>query len=103
MKLNVFINYQGTVHEIETHQNQYRSLMMLIFDRIGPDGFGECLGMGKCATCLVEVLGEYEQLTGYERNETATLARHGIDHPRFRLSCQIQIDKNINGLKFRII
>jgi ferredoxin len=45
--ITVTICYEG---------NEYRSLMMLIYDQIYPEGFGECLGMGKCGTCLVEIV-----------------------------------------------
>lgn len=101
--IKITVTHEGSEYEISTFPNEYRSLMMLIYDRLCPDDFGECLGMGKCATCLVEVLGKNENVTAFDRNELTTLQKHGIHNPRFRLSCQLQIDENIHGLKFKIL
>ena len=101
--IEITIIWEGEEYEIKTFPNEYRSLMMLIYDRIGPDEFGVCLGMGKCATCLVEVLNSNENLMTFDRNETATLKKHEIQDPGFRLSCQLQVDENMHGVKFRII
>ena len=101
--IEITIIWEGEEYEITTFPNEYRSLMMLIYDHIGPDEFGVCLGMGKCATCLVEILNSNENLMAIDRNETATLQKHEIHHPGFRLSCQLQVDENMHGVKIRII
>ncbi|MGY0039396.1 2Fe-2S iron-sulfur cluster-binding protein [Pedobacter sp. NJ-S-72] len=98
--IHVNIDYEGTLYKVETFANEYRSLMMLIFDRICPDEFGDCIGMGKCGTCLVEVLDDWELLIDFNRNEHSTLTKHGIVQDGFRLSCQLQINENINNFKF---
>ena len=80
---------EGEEHLISTYNNEYRSLMVLIKDRLYPDGFGECGGMGRCATCIVRL---EKELTGMERNESTTLSKQGITDPSVRLSCQLLID-----------
>ncbi|WGQ09695.1 2Fe-2S iron-sulfur cluster-binding protein [Pedobacter gandavensis] len=89
-------------YEIETFANEYRSLMTLIFDRIGPEDFGECLGMGKCGTCLVEIIQNHT-LTDFGRNECNTLNKHGISDPGMRLACQLLIDEHCNGMIVRLL
>lgn len=45
-EISVTICCDGKIHEIKTYTNEYRSLMMLIYDQIYTEGFGDCLGMG---------------------------------------------------------
>lgn len=102
-RLAVTVFCDGENHELLTYTNEYRSLMMLIYDKIYTDGFGECLGMGKCGTCLVEIIKGNPQLTFYERNEQTTLLKSGQRGKNVHLSCQIMIDEFINGLQVSIL
>jgi 2Fe-2S ferredoxin len=99
----VSVLYDGESHEIQTYTNEYRSLMMLIYDKIYTEGFGECLGMGKCGTCLVEIISSCGGLSYYERNEDITLFRAGHTDKRVRLSCQILADRHLDGLKVKVL
>ena len=76
--------------------------MMLILDKISPEDFGDCLGMGKCGTCLVETSGNANILTSYNRNEEATIAKAGINK-NLRLACQILVDENIHGIRVEVL
>ena len=93
----------GERHDIHTYANEYRSLMMLIYDKIYTEGFGECLGMGKCGTCLVEIISSCGALSYYERNEDTTLFRAGCTDKTVRLSCQILVDRHLDGLKVKVL
>lgn len=99
----VTVDYDGQLYEIHTYPNEYRSLMMLIYDKISPEAFGECLGMGRCGTCLVEVIDKQHEPTAYERNEDVNLARTGISGENIRLSCQLMIDENLDGLIVKVL
>lgn len=99
--IEITIFYDGQLHTVKTYPNEYRNLMMLIYDKIYTEDFGDCLGMGKCGTCLIEVVGDSE-LTSYDRNEETTIAKAGIDGENLRLSCQILIDHHINGLRINV-
>ncbi len=77
--------------------------MMLIFDRLYPDDFGDCLGMGKCGTCLIEILEFRTQPTFLDRNEETTLERQQVTNKNIRLACQILIDENMDGLKIKLL
>lgn len=88
---------EGEEHVIQTYRNEYRSLMTLIQDKLYPFGFGDCGGMGRCATCMVR-LGISQQVDNMDRNELSTLSKHGITDPSIRLSCQILIKTSLDGV-----
>ena len=105
MDKNISINIilDGEQHKLMTPINEYRSLMHLIIDKIYIEDFGECLGMGKCATCLVEITSyNGNKLTGFDRNEEETIRKTGVTGKSKRLSCQIGIDENLDGLELTI-
>lgn len=66
--------------------------MMLIYDRIYVELFGDCKGMGRCGTCMIKILGNDTLLPALDRNEAATLTKSGIGIDGIRLSCQIMVD-----------
>jgi len=84
---------EGEEQLISTCKNEYRSLMVLIKDKLYPDGFGECGGLGRCATCIVRL---EKEITGMERNESTTLSKQGIANPYIRLSCQLLVDASLH-------
>jgi 2Fe-2S ferredoxin len=98
----ITVIWDEVTYEIVTFANEYRNLMMLIFDRVSPEDFGECLGMGKCGTCLVEVIKGYN-LTDFDRNESNTLNKIGVDNLGMRLACQLMIDQYCDGMIVRIV
>ena len=100
--INVTVVHDGEPRILSTYANEYRNLMMLISDRLYPEEFGDCGGMGRCGTCLVEIMESPRQLSSFDRNEKATVARIGVTEENVRLSCQILIDENIDGLKLKI-
>jgi 2Fe-2S ferredoxin len=77
--------------------------MHLIYDKIYIEDFGDCLGMGKCGTCVVELINSNGKLiSDFDRNEKETLRKAGINRPNSRLSCQLIVDENTDGLEIRI-
>ena len=80
---------EGEEQLISTCKNEYRSLMVLIKDKLYPDGFGECGGLGRCATCIVRL---EKEITGMERNESTTLSqtrhRKSIYTPELPVACR---------------
>ncbi|MEO6845231.1 MAG: hypothetical protein ABI184_08660, partial [Ginsengibacter sp.] len=43
--------------KVSTYKGEFRNLMVLINEKIYVEDFGECKGIGRCGTCLVEVEG----------------------------------------------
>lgn len=99
--ISLTVNCEGETYHLKTFPNEYRNLMMLIHDKISPEDFGECLGMGKCSTCLIEVTPEIN-LNSFNRNEETTLLK-AANNPGLRLACQILIDENIDGIVVNLI
>jgi len=87
---------------IQTYQGEYRNLMTLLNEKFYLESFGECRGMGRCCTCVVEVVAMENCLVGKQRNEANTLNKMGVDKPNMRLACQIMIDEELDNAEITI-
>jgi len=103
MSISFTVHIGTETHFVETHPNEYRSLMALLYDRLYFDEFGECHGMGRCGTCLVEFISLQKPFTALDRNEDATLSKMGLNDSNMYLSCQIEIDNALNGAIIKVI
>ncbi|MBS1659993.1 MAG: 2Fe-2S iron-sulfur cluster binding domain-containing protein [Bacteroidetes bacterium] len=82
---------------IRTYHGEYRNLMLLLFDQIYYDDFGECKGMGRCGTCIVQITSSTAPLPPRDRNENTTLTKLDLADPSLRLSCQLLIDRSLHN------
>jgi 2Fe-2S ferredoxin len=87
----------GVVTTIETTVGAYRDLMVLLNDKLYLDNFGECGGMGRCATCVVKTDGIKGKTNNKERNEPTTLHKMGYTENNIRLACQLMITEDLDG------
>ena len=101
--IKITVTHNNEQHILETYTHGYRSLMHFIFDKMYIEDFGDCKGMGRCGTCLVEILNEQYPASNFERNELTTLRRLGEIPSNTRLACQILVDERVNNLHCRII
>lgn len=92
----------GEEYAVQTYENEYRNLMVLLNDKIYMEDFGQCGGQGRCATCLVEVTAPGGGLLTPERNEQSTIGKKGAVGKNVRLSCQIFINDALNGAVINI-
>ncbi|MGN6508588.1 MAG: 2Fe-2S iron-sulfur cluster-binding protein [Chitinophaga sp.] len=97
MMINIRIIAGGEEYQVSTFQNEYRSLMALIQDKLFPDSFGECGGVGRCATCQVQ-LENAQAIAGMDRNELSTLQKQGVEDESIRLSCQLLVDASLDNV-----
>ena len=95
--------YQGEKYELQTPEGEYRNLMVLLYDIIYIEDFGECKGMGRCGTCIVKVEGLPTAVSTLERNEERTLYKMDRQAGELRLACQILVDENLNNITVEII
>ncbi|MEJ7736946.1 MAG: 2Fe-2S iron-sulfur cluster-binding protein [Chitinophagaceae bacterium] len=95
--------YEGEKYELQTYEGEYRNLMVLLYDKIYIEDFGECKGMGRCGTCAVKVEGLPEAVNALERNEERTLYKMGIQGGDIRLACQILVDETLENVIVKII
>jgi 2Fe-2S ferredoxin len=102
--INLTVFYEEETFFIQTYPYEYRSLMALLYDKIYiGDNFGECKGMGRCGTCIIEILNPNKGITFFDRNERATLEKMGIEKQNTHLACQIEADEHIDGLEIKIL
>jgi ferredoxin, 2Fe-2S len=88
--------------KVETYEGEFRNLMILINEKIYVEDFGECKGIGRCGTCLVET----DRMNGsaeMDRNEKSTLQKCAVKKANLRLSCQIMINKSLQNSVIKIV
>lgn len=93
----------GTQIPIITRHGSYPNLMYLLKEELQLESFGECGGVGRCATCVVKTTGITGNSALKERNEPVTLSKLGFDEAAIRLSCQIYITSDLNGAEITIL
>jgi 2Fe-2S ferredoxin len=101
--INFTVIENGTKIPITTHHSSYPNLMFLLKNELQLESFGECGGVGRCATCVVQTTGIKGNSAIKDRNEPATLSKLGFEEASIRLSCQIYITKDLDGAEIRIL
>lgn len=96
------ITLSGEEHRLKTYWREYRDLRDLIVDKLLLDDFGQCGGMGRCATCMVSIEGSANDVSLMRRNEETTLTKIGLSGGNIRLACQIPIDDDISNVHIHI-
>ncbi|MEO6135041.1 MAG: 2Fe-2S iron-sulfur cluster-binding protein [Ginsengibacter sp.] len=87
---------------VSCHSGEFRNLMVLINEKIYVEDFGECKGIGRCGTCLVEITSK-NVLAPMERNEASTLKKCAVQREGLRLSCQVMIDEALQNTVITIV
>ena len=62
-----------------------------------------CGGMALCATCRIEVVSGQENLPAPNDNELDMLDTLPDAREQTRLSCQIKIGTNLEGMRFKLL
>lgn len=93
----------GQRYTVQSYYGEYRNLMVLLRDKLFIDNFGECGGIGRCATCMVRVDNIKGISQGKDRNEPVTLAKKGIKDDTIRLSCQLLMTPDLDGATIEIV
>lgn len=101
--INFTVIENGIQIPITTRHGSYPSLMYLLKEELQLESFGECGGVGRCATCVVTTKGITGNSAVKDRNEPATLSKLGFHEAAIRLSCQIYITADLNGAEIRIL
>lgn len=91
----------GHEHRAEFNDNEYHSLMELLFDKyIEP--WGDCKGRAWCGTCHIEIL-EGTLTQEMEGEEANTLSKLYNRTKHSRLACQIPVNSQLDQIVFRIV
>ena len=100
-QITVYVTIEGKEHAFKTYAGEYRNLMMLIYDKVYIENFGDCKGIGRCGTCHVHVLNRPELLQR-QGNEQTTLGKMSAVVESSRLACHILLDAAADGLKVEL-
>lgn len=93
----------GQETKIATYEGEFRNLMVLINEKIYVEDFGECKGIGRCGTCLIEVQGLQGEASVMDRNEKSTLNKCAVKKLSLRLSCQVMINTALKDTIITIV
>ena len=96
-------HYEGQTYLLESNDREYRNLMSLLKDKLCPEDFGQCGGMGRCGTCLIKLSGVSGSSLLSFRNEQETLRKMGIVDPEVRLSCQILVNEELKDVVVQLL
>lgn len=88
---------------VKTYEGEFRNLMVLINEKLYVEDFGECKGIGRCGTCLIEVEGLNIESMELDRNEKSTLQKCAVKGKNLRLSCQVMINSALHDSTITII
>jgi 2Fe-2S ferredoxin len=92
---------EGNISELVAPTDMGLSLMEFL-KASEYDILATCGGMALCATCCVDVLEGEEKLNEMSDDEYAMLDTLPDLLPNSRLSCQLQLSKEMDGLKVRL-
>ncbi len=96
-----FVEHDGTEHQVETEGGI--SLMNVALDNLVPGIDADCGGECSCATCHVVVDGQWMATVGQPNDrEEAMLDLNPEREPNSRLSCQIPVTDELDGLKVQV-
>lgn len=97
------IDREGNTHKIEAPTDMAMNLMEVIRSyELAPEGtIGVCGGMAMCASCQCYVLSD-TSLQEMQDDEEAMLSEAFDVKECSRLSCQIPITKDLEGLEVEI-
>jgi 2Fe-2S ferredoxin len=92
-----FIEHDGTVHAVDA---EIGSTVMEAAMRNGVESIvAECGGGCTCATCLVHVDDKWSEIVGPPSSEEEDMLDMAFElKPTSRLSCQIKVTKELDGL-----
>jgi|TARA_Y100001949_G_scaffold172482_1_gene176566 2Fe-2S ferredoxin len=96
-----FVQHDGTIHEVTGKSGE--TLMETAISNDVPGIDADCGGSCACGTCHVYVNLDWSSKVG-ERNETEELMLSFSENveSNSRLSCQIEVSKEIEGLTVKI-
>jgi ferredoxin, 2Fe-2S len=101
--IHITVLLEGKKYELNTYLGEYRNLMMLIYDKLITEDFGECKGVGRCGTCHIQVLNAPAGLNTTEGKEEITLSRVPGRQENSFLACQIMLVPSLNNLVVQVV
>jgi 2Fe-2S ferredoxin len=92
-----YVEHDGTPHTVEAEVGS--TVMEAALRNSVPGIVAECGGSCTCATCLVHVDPAWAERTGERSEEEEDMLDFAFDvRPTSRLSCQIKVTEELDGL-----
>ena len=101
--ITLTVIHEGEGFLVQAYVNEYRNLMQLLNNSIYLRNFGECGGMGRCATCMIKISVSNAVADSLDRNEKTTLDKMGWESGDMRLACQILVTESLDGAVLQIV
>jgi len=96
-----YIDPTGKIHTVEAQSGQ--TLMEVAIKHLVPGIVAECTGACSCATCHVYVDEEWRDKTGKATDMEEDMLDFAVDvQDNSRLSCQINITDEMDGMTVRV-
>ena len=97
------IDREGVKHEVDAPTDMNMNIMELVRSyELAPEGtIGICGGMAMCASCQCYVLSDHD-LPEMSPDEDLMLLEAFHVKDNSRLSCQLFIEENLNGLELEL-
>jgi 2Fe-2S ferredoxin len=93
----VFIEHNGTVHEVDVANGT--SIMQAAVSRAVPGIEGDCGGLCACATCHVYIPDKWKDKCGEPEELEQGILDFAFDvNENSRLGCQIEITDELDGI-----
>lgn len=94
---------EGVIHDVEAPTDMAMNMMEVVRSyELAPEGtVGICGGMAMCASCQCYVTSDHE-LSEMSDDEDAMLAEAFHVKPNSRLSCQIVVSDDLDGLEIEL-
>ena len=101
MPIIAFVEYDGTVHEVDVEPGS--SLMRAAIDNLVPGIDADCGGECSCATCHVVLTDDWFQKLGSPAvREEEMLDMNPERQATSRLSCQIPVSEELEGIEVQL-
>jgi 2Fe-2S ferredoxin len=92
-----YIEHDGTKHTVEAELGA--TVMEVALANSVPGIVAECGGSCTCATCLIHVDPAWSERTGQRSGEEEDMLDFAFEvKPTSRLSCQIKVTEDLDGL-----
>lgn len=97
----IFIEHDGTEHPVDAKVGS--SLMQVAVNNLVPGIEADCGGLCACATCHGYVDASWRgQLGAPSQGESDLLRFASNAMPESRLTCQLQVNENLDGMVIRL-
>ena len=104
-EITLFItDRDGKKHEVQAPTDMAMNLMEVIRSyELAPEGtIGTCGGMAMCASCQCYIVSADQTLNPKEEDEEAMLSEAFDVQDNSRLSCQIPVREELDGLELEL-